>query len=100
MAQVPQNPLDDSSTDGKQDLQGYQDDFDTSQRDQFANDAGSDPTQETPATRAEWKEGMRDTAGTDEEGGTHKPSDDSDRLDDFREEVEGRDANDGARGPL
>ena len=91
MPDIPTLPQSNDGDDSQQPLQGYQDDFDTSERDQFAEETGSQPYQDTPATRSELREGLRDTEGADQEGGSTEPNDETATQDDFREEVEGRD---------
>lgn len=95
MTQIPQDPLASPGADEPHNLQGYQDDFDTSRKDQFANEAGSDPSEDVPATRAEFRQGMRDTAISDQEGGIVPTSHDAEpslaTADDYREDIEGRD---------
>lgn len=91
MPDVPILPGNQDDDNAQQDLQGYQDDFDTSTRDQFADESGTQPYEDTPATRSELREGLRDSEGNDQEGGSTEPTDDSDRQDDFREEIEDRD---------
>lgn len=95
MPDVPpqQAASDDTSV---QPLQGYQDDFDDEKRDQFANEAPDDPSRVTPATREELREGLAKTAGDDQEGGAPGTPEE----DDWREEIEDRDEEAGARGPM
>ena len=96
MPDVPQDQNAASDDTSQQDLQGYQDDFDTSKKDEVMNETGDDPSQVTPATPSELREGLENTAGEDQEGGEQTDSE----KDDWREEVEDRDEENGDRGPV
>lgn len=100
MTQVPQTPMggSDDSLDGLRQNQGYQDDIDTSTRDQFANEAGTDPSDDVAATKAEFRQGLRDSqtdVTTDGEDDAEPPLASSD---DYREDIEGRDQDDPSLG--
>lgn len=102
MPDVPNSPTNDDNPADPQDLQGYQDDFDTAQRDQIINEAGDDPVQDTPATRAEFAQGLRDSAAASQESGLATPNPDDPEppmasTDDYREDIEDRDEDDKER---
>ncbi|HEX6462208.1 MAG TPA: hypothetical protein VFZ58_02945 [Candidatus Saccharimonadales bacterium] len=96
MSDVPQDQQAASDDTSQQNLQGYQDDFDTAKKDEFANENGDDPSKVTPATPSELREGLENTAGNDQEGAEPGSSED----DDWREEIEDRDEENGSRGPV
>lgn len=102
MPDVPHSPNSSDAPDDQEDLQGYQDDFDTAKRDQLSNDEAEDPYGGTPATRAEFAQGLRDSAAPSQEGGIGS----TDKVDaepplasqdDYREDIEDRDEDDKER---
>lgn len=103
MPDIPNEPVNKDGQDDQADLQGYQDDFDTSKRDQATNEALDNQADNTPATRAEFAQGLRDSTAPDQEGGTNPPLGQDDpeppmaSQDDYREDIEDRDEDDKER---
>ncbi len=87
MSTIPQDDQATTDENSKQPLQGYQDDFDTSKRDEFTNEAAENPPAEAmPGDLDNIREGMRTSAREDGEHGI-----DPDLHDDAINEIESRD---------